>query len=58
VVDQLRARLRELGVTGDVQTLPLARSVAAELTPAQIRALAPDPLVRQLLSNKEEKVIP
>ena len=58
VVDQLRARLRELGVTGEVQTLPLARGVAVELTPAQIRALAPDPLVKQLLSNREEKVIP
>jgi hypothetical protein len=58
VVEQLRARLRELGVTGDVQMLPLARSVAVELTPAQIRTLAADPLVKQLLSNKEEKVIP
>lgn len=58
VRDLLRARLTEIGVTGTVEELSLINGLAVRLTATQIRKVAADPLVKQLLFNKDDRVIP
>lgn len=57
-VERLRARFAELGVAGEGDVLPLAGGVAIDLTPAQVRALAADPLVKRIVSNRQVRAIP
>ncbi|MCL4848413.1 MAG: hypothetical protein KJ066_17860 [Acidobacteria bacterium] len=58
VVERLRARLAELGVAGPGTPLPLAGGLAVDLTPAQVEALAADPLVKRIVSNRQVRAIP
>jgi len=56
VVERLRARLAELGVTGAVHELSLANGLAVRLTPAQVRELARHAEVEKLLLDQENQV--
>jgi hypothetical protein len=51
----LLRRLAHMGIT-DAQPMTLARAVVADLTPAQIRALAADSAVKRLLWNVSTRV--
>lgn len=54
----LRRRLDELGVRERGEWLSLVNGLAIELTPAQIRELARDARVKQIVSNRTEQVVP
>ena len=53
--EPLRLRLEEMGVTG-VDRLVLAAGIVADVTPAQVRALAADTTVKRITWNGVDKV--
>jgi hypothetical protein len=53
--ETLRQRMAALGVT-EMDQLVLAAGIVADLTVAQIRALADDPAVKRIIWNAVQKV--
>jgi hypothetical protein len=53
--EPLRQRMEEMGVTG-VARLVLAAGIVADLTPAQVRAIAADTTVKRIIWNAVDKV--
>lgn len=57
-VGPVRARLTALGIAERGVMLPLAGGLALDLTPAQIRTLAGEPLVKRIVPNRQVRAIP
>ncbi len=56
--EPVRARLAALGIAERGVMLPLAGGLALDLTPAQIRTLSGEPLVKRIVPNRQVRAIP
>jgi hypothetical protein len=55
-IDRLSKELARHGRKPSMKPLALSNAIATELTPDEMRRVAADPAVKQLLSNRSERV--